>query len=108
LAVGACGGSSKRSQSVAPSPSAASSAPAAALPTYPRLTRRAFGMHWLDYRSPAMPRVSFGAVRLIGGNVVTWPMLQPTSSTPLDAGNPAVRQLDAMIALYHRRGVEPL
>ena len=106
LALPGCGGSSKHASPTLPRPSATSAAPAPV--AYPRITRASFGMHWLDHTSPAAARMSFGSVRLMAGDAVTWPMLQPTPSTRLDTKNPAVHQLDSMVAGYARRGVQPL
>lgn len=106
LALPGCGGASKHAVPAAPRPSA--SATSAAPIGYARITRRSFGMHWLDHTSPALTRMSFGSVRLMAGDAVTWPMLQPTATTRLDASNPAVHQMDAIVAGYLHRGVEPL
>lgn len=73
-----------------------------------QIDARAFGMHLVLYPSPASNEFRYGAVRFNGGDVVTWPLLQPTASTPLDGSNQAVRQLDKMVSDYRARHVEPL
>lgn len=105
MALAGCGGVPKHSAPTGPvAPAPPSPTPA----VYPSISRSAFGMHWLDYRTPARARMTFGAVRLEGGNAITWPMLQPTARTPLDPSNPAVVELDATMASYRRQGVQPL
>jgi polysaccharide biosynthesis protein PslG len=108
----ACSGGAPKSSLAGPAAgvpsSASSSASPGPTPSYPVVLRAAIGMHWLQYPSPLLSRLRFGAVRFNGGNVVTWPILQPSASSRLDSTNPAVRQLDDMVSRYEKLHVEPL
>ncbi len=109
LSVAACGSSHGASHPKAVASGSATPSPTAAAPVHgPTITATAFGMHWLDPTRSTVAKLRFGSLRVVGGNAITWPLLQPTQDTTLSSSNPEVRALDALVATQRSRGVRPM